>query len=89
MKIRLSFSQKYALACRDWTTVVLDAWKGGYLYLPEDDYDREQLWRELRDASNAEDIDAHTNEHPQLRIYARRTALSLDCLAYRVIAGNC
>jgi len=85
-KIRLSSAQESAMQCRDWSEepAVREAWRGSQLFLPEDDEQREQLWRELNDASNAEDESA---EHldPEGAKYARRASRSLQALASRVL----
>ena len=88
-KIRLSSAQESAMQCRDWSDepAVREAWRGSQLFVPEDDDQKEQLWSELNDASNAEDAFAEesTND-PDGRKYARRASRSLACLASRVLS---
>ena len=89
MKIRLSSAQESAMQCRDWSDepAVREAWRGSQLFIPEDDEQREQLWRELNDASNAEDDFAEDRGNDQDgRKYARRAAKSLASLASRVLS---
>ena len=88
--IRLSSAQESALECRDWSEepAVREAWRGSQLFPPEDDEQREQLWRELNDASNAEDDFAEDQGNDgDGRKYARRASRSLACLASRVLSS--
>ena len=91
MKIRLTTAQVSAIECRDWSEepLVVAAWRGQWLTIPEDDAEREQLWRDINDASNAEDAVAEDPaEDPVSRRYARRAAWSLSCVARRVICQD-
>ena len=87
MKLRLSDAQVSAIECRDWSEepVMQRAWQGSYLVFEE--ADREPLWEELRDASNAEDAQAEYDTDAAARKFAGRASRSLGCVAGKVLTG--
>lgn len=89
IRVRVSVPQQGALECRQdggLADVTVKAWRGRYLEF--DEADREALWDDLNDVSNAEDADAEQCKRRgdrDLAVFAGRASRSLGALASRVL----